>query len=265
MLVAVVVAIAAVLLGFVGLARLGSSRGAGSAEESPASTTLLRAVTSVSPTVAAAVADGGVPDPFRRLPASAPPLRGPDGKPEILYIGADWCPFCAAERWPLVVALSRFGRFSGLRTTTSSSSDVFPDTATFSFHGATYESPYVDFVAVEEATRDQQPLETPTAEEERTFETFDVPPYAPPPGGGIPFVDFGNRAIAVSSSFSPAVLAGLDWNAIAARLSDPTSDQARAIVGTANWITAEVCQLTGDQPVSVCQAPWIARLEAQLP
>ena len=38
------------------------------------------------------------------------------GKPEVLYMGAEYCPFCAAERWAMVVALSRFGTFSGLST-----------------------------------------------------------------------------------------------------------------------------------------------------
>ena len=37
------------------------------------------------------------------------------GKPEMLYIGAEYCPYCAAERWAMIVALSRFGTFSGLR------------------------------------------------------------------------------------------------------------------------------------------------------
>jgi hypothetical protein len=36
------------------------------------------------------------------------------GKPEVLYMGAEYCPYCAAERWALIVALSRFGTFSGL-------------------------------------------------------------------------------------------------------------------------------------------------------
>jgi hypothetical protein len=32
----------------------------------------------------------------------------------MLYIGAEYCPYCAAERWPLVMALSKFGTFSNL-------------------------------------------------------------------------------------------------------------------------------------------------------
>ena len=48
------------------------------------------------------------------------------GKPEILYIGAEYCPYCATERWPLAVALSRFGTFTGLRGIHSSATDVYP-------------------------------------------------------------------------------------------------------------------------------------------
>ena len=37
------------------------------------------------------------------------------GKPEVLFYGIEACPLCAAERWPLIVALSQFGRFTGLQ------------------------------------------------------------------------------------------------------------------------------------------------------
>ena len=43
-----------------------------------------------------------------------------NNKPEILYIGAEYCPFCAAERWSMIIALSRFGTFSNLHFMTSS-------------------------------------------------------------------------------------------------------------------------------------------------
>src|ERR1017187_1249607 len=34
-----------------------------------------------------------------------------NGKPEILYVGGEYCPYCAFERWGMIVALSRFGNF----------------------------------------------------------------------------------------------------------------------------------------------------------
>ena len=41
---------------------------------------------------------------------SQPPLTR-NGKPEVLYIGAAFCPYCAADQWSIIVALSKFGTF----------------------------------------------------------------------------------------------------------------------------------------------------------
>src|SRR5699024_4593292 len=72
-----------------------------------------------------------------------------DDTPTVLYMGADYCPYCAAIRWPLVVALMRFGDFSGVKYMRSSHDDVYADTVTFSFHGAEYASDHVKFASVE--------------------------------------------------------------------------------------------------------------------
>ena len=60
------------------------------------------------------------------------------GKPEVLFVGAEYCPFCGAERWPLIVALARFGHFSRLKNMQSAPLSVFPGIQSFSFVGATY-------------------------------------------------------------------------------------------------------------------------------
>src|SRR5258706_4760621 len=112
-------------------------------------------------------------------------LPGPKALPEVFYMGAEYCPYCAAERWPMIIALSRFGTFSNLKTTSSSSSDVYPNTPTFTFHGATYTSQYVDFVSVETTDRNQNTLETPTAAQQALVNQYDT-------GGSIPLVDFCN-------------------------------------------------------------------------
>ena len=44
-------------------------------------------------------------------------------------MGAEYCPYCAAERWSMIVALGRFGTFSGLQTMRSSSTDSRPQHA----------------------------------------------------------------------------------------------------------------------------------------
>ena len=62
--------------------------------------------------------------------------------PSFLYIGAEGCPYCAAERWPIVVALSRFGHFSGLTLMRSNGQDSYPNTPTVDFLHARFRSPY---------------------------------------------------------------------------------------------------------------------------
>ena len=189
-------------------------------------------------------------------------LEGADGKPLITYIGAEYCPFCAAERWAVAVALSRFGTFSNLSGTHSSDSDEFPDTQTLSFYGSSYSSPYIDFQPVEEATNQPagdgyQTLQTPTAAQSALVAKYD-------PQGSIPFLDIANRYVITGSSFSPQVLQGLSRSQIAADLSDPNSAVAQAIDGTANDITAAIATVTGNQPSSVGSSATIAAIAQKL-
>ena len=181
-------------------------------------------------------------------------LDASDGKPEILYVGAEFCPYCAAERWALVVALSRFGTFSGLRATHSSDSDIYPDTKTFSFYGSTYTSPYFDFVPVEEQTNqvvdgNYTTLQTPTSSESALLTKYDAAPYTSEPGS-IPFLDIANKYVSIGASYTPEVLAGLSMNAIAQQLNDKNSVVATAIDGAANQITAAITAATGAQPTT---------------
>ena len=50
------------------------------------------------------------------------------------------------------------------------------------------------------------------------------------------------------------MLAGLSWSTIAADLHNPNSPVAQAVDGTANYITAAICKMTGNQPASACTA-----------
>jgi hypothetical protein len=187
----------------------------------------------------------------QNLPASS--------KPQVLYIGAEWCPYCAAERWPMVVALSRFGTFASLGTTESSPSDSFPRTPTFSFHGATYASTYLDFVG-REAYSNQvvggsyQILDRLTPEEKSLFSKG---------GGGFPYLNLGGK-YRVGVQYEPGVLHGKTLGEIAAALSDPTSAIAKAIDGSANILTAAICAITGNQPAAVCTSPTIVSLKTRV-
>jgi hypothetical protein len=184
-------------------------------------------------------------------------LTGPSSKPEVFYLGAEYCPYCAAERWAMIIALSRFGTFSGLQTTTSSSSDIYPNTPTFTFRSATFTSQYIDFQSVETTDRNQNTLQTPTADQQGLVTKYDT-------SGSIPFVDFGNRYAFAGAMYGPDILGGMSWQQVADSLQQPTSAQANAIVGSANLITAAICQLTNQQPDSVCFTPSIQAIEPKL-
>jgi len=199
------------------------------------------------------------------------PLRS-GGKPEVLYIGANYCPYCAAQRWPMIIALSRFGTFSGLRTIHSSSTDVYPNTPTFTFYGSTYRSTYVSFVPVEETTNYRVgnsasqsvpyvTLQTPSAAEQAVLDTYD-----PGDGGNpIPFIDVGGTYVQIANlaPYGPQQLAGMTWAQVAAALRDPSSAVAQSLDGSANYLTAEICTLTGNQPASACTAA-VRALEPRL-
>lgn len=265
--------IAVIIVAFIIISRQPSGSQGGSTQ---ASSQVFNAVTRVDPNVLAAVGTGGVQNPLHTVKGPPPVLAGPTGKPQFLYIGADYCPFCAGQRWAIVVALSHFGTFSKLYQTTSSSVDVYPDTSTFTFSpslygGSLYRSSYIDFVAVEtqgnqqDATGNYPVLQTPTTQQQQLLTTYDAPPYTTQ-AGSIPFVDIANQYIAVglSQGFSPQDLQGLQWQDIATRLADSSSTVAKGIIGTSNYMTAGICMVTHQQPANVCSTDTIQKIEQSL-
>jgi Domain of unknown function (DUF929) len=192
--------------------------------------------------------------------------------PVVLYIGALYCPYCAAARWSMITALARFGTFSGLSYSASSPIDVYPSTPTFSFYGSRYVSQYIDFQPVELESDVQlpdgryQPLETPTSEQQALLQEFDGPPYLDKSSaGGIPFILVGGRYMWSGSPFSPAVLAGHTQAEIAATLPAGSGDAARAILVNANQITATICASDGNRPAEVCGDAMIREAIKALP
>src|SRR5262249_21318037 len=133
----------------------------------PVSTTILKQVTDVPPSVIAAVG-GGIASPIPLRKISGPPLQQ-NGKPEALYLGAHHCPHCAAIRWSLVNALSRFGTFSNLTYMRSAESDG--NIATVTFHGSSYTSKYISWVGIENEDRAGQPLGSLTSQQQQLLST----------------------------------------------------------------------------------------------
>jgi thiol-disulfide isomerase/thioredoxin len=198
----------------------------------------------------------GTADTSAIRPVNGAPLTSA-GKPEMIYIGAEWCPYCAAERWAMAVALSRFGSFSPLRGVHSSSSDVYPNTATLTFYRSTYTSPYLVFTPIENEDVNHNLLVKPTPVQQALWSRYE------PPGDSYPFIDIGNRFVS-AATYDPAVLANMNWSQIAAALHDPSSPVAQGAVGSANLFTAAICKMTGNKPASVCTTAPVSTVASKI-
>jgi Domain of unknown function (DUF929) len=253
-----------------------SASGSSNGPTGSALTSLVDTTTSVPASVLDTVGAGTFTGKLQSITGNPPPLVA-NGKPELFFFGAEYCPYCAANRWALVVALSRFGTFSGLTTVHSAITDgggnaePYPNTPTFSFAHATYTSKYFSFDSVEQytnipdtSTGGYTTLQTPTSAQLGLLTKYDAPPYIASSGAGsIPFLDFGNKYVSIGVSYANTALNGLTWSTIAADLHNPNSTAAKAIDGTANMFTAGICKMTGNQPASAC-TPAVQALESQL-
>jgi len=216
----------------------------------PVSSSVMGALTGVSNATLTAVGKpAGVNSPAQ---ISGSALTS-GGKPEVLYIGGDYCPYCAIERWSLIIALSRFGDFSGLTYMLSSSSDVNPNTPTFSFRSATYTSTWITFVGVEEFGQDPSTVvQALTTEQQSLVTQYDNCATSASGGGGIPFVDLGNKYAVNCGAQAPVDMSGQSWTHVANQLDNTSSTVGNMIDGAANTLITAICSIDGHQPASVC-------------
>jgi uncharacterized protein DUF929 len=222
--------------------------------DSPASPAVLADLAGVSPSTLNAVGAGpaGAITPPKAITTATSKLTL-NGKPEVLYMGAEYCPYCGAERWSMIVALDKFGSFTGIQYMESSATDVYASTPTFTFVNANYTSQYIAFVTVEQESRDESPLQTATTQETSLLTTFDS-------AGSIPFVDFGNSYLITGASYNPGVLRvsenenspAYNWTQIASQLNNASSVFAQNVDGVANHFITAICKIDGGMPTSVC-------------
>ncbi|MGD0247305.1 MAG: DUF929 family protein [Streptosporangiaceae bacterium] len=188
-----------------------------------------------------------------------PLTRG--GKPEVLYVATGYCPYCAMENWPLIVALSRFGQFTGLTTSRSPEFEHIAPIDSWTFYGSHYASLYLSFVPVEqysnvlvnakanpEARESYRKLQQLTPAQQVLFARYDKI-------RATPFLDFGNQAVQAGSGLIPAqLMTGRSWRQLAAALRQPGTDLGSALLAEADSLTAGLCRLTGDRPAAACPA-----------
>jgi hypothetical protein len=182
------------------------------------------------------------------------------GKPEMLYIGAEYCPYCAAMRWSMAVALSRFGALTPLHGIHSSPTDTDPNTATLTFYKTGYHSKYLSFAPVENQDVSHAALQNPTQQQNALWAKYEPDPNT----RGYPFIAFGNKLVMKGPIYDAAVLQGKSWSQIAAALKDPTSPIAQSVDGAANYITGAICQMTNNQPANVCSSAAVTAVKSGL-
>jgi hypothetical protein len=206
------------------------------------------------PSAAASVALGQI-----RRESSEPLLDG--GKPLVFFMGAEWCPFCASERWGLVEATSRFGKWSDLRELRSrEGQDYFPALATYDLSQATYTSDYISIRHKEVATVEGDPLQKLGAFEEGLVNGYDKL-------GSVPFLFASGPSgrYTVELPFSPGLLDGDSFVSLRKEVAAAApTPEVEAIGGQADAITALICKLDGRQPASVCAKGSIPALEGEL-
>jgi len=191
---------------------------------------------------------------------SGPPLTV-GGKPEVFYVATEYCPYCQVESWPLTVALSRFGTFTGLATSRSPQFEHIAPVDGWTFYGSHYTSRYLAFVPVErysnvlvnaranpDAGTSYRVLQQLTPPQRAIFARYDKP-------HATPFLDFANRAVQIGSgSIAPQLMAGKSWPQLAIALRQPKTALGAALLDEADSLTAALCRLSGNRPASACPA-----------
>ena len=199
---------------------------------------------------------------YVKLPGGTPWHVGT--KPIVVYIGAEYCPFCSFMRWPLIIALMRFGNFTGLRYMQSSSSDVYPNTDTFTFVNSTYSSPYIVFEPIEHETRTPVSQGGPVLQPIPSNYSSVFSNY----GSGYPLLDVASKYVLPGTLYYPDHLgggAGGNWTLDIQAVGTSGGQLSYNVLPAAIAITALVCGATGDNPGSVCNNPAITAYKSSIP
>jgi hypothetical protein len=268
------IVVAIILLGALVLVRDNSGPSTTSTVEnfSPASSSLVSTMTSVPASVYDAV---GVTSPANPVQAPQPagngkaPLwlatvNGGPPLPVVFFYGAEFAPYAAVQRWPLILALSRFGTFNQLGLMQSSPSTAFANLSTFTFWNVSYTSKYLILESVERYSSLDPTggrylkLETPDARQAAAIASYGQS------SDTFALTDVANRYVLNGASFTPGVLAGLSQSQIAGDLATPASPLTQAVVTAANEITASICAVDNDKPGSVCDSRGVLAADQEL-
>lgn len=226
-----------------------------SSKNNDSDSSYIAAMTSTPDSTFDKIGTGKATPDFKGMEGSSPMLD--NGKPRILYVGAEFCPYCAMDRWSLVMALSRFGSFKGLAPQLSSPNEGdLSNIPTVTFRNASYESKYISFKPYETSDRNNRPLMQLSDSDNALYQRYGQ--------GGIPWINWAGVSQS-STPFNDPSMAGKSGGEVAKLINnDSNSDTTQMIIGAANIQTAKICQLTKGKPVNVCSSKGVKDAGAKL-
>jgi len=177
-----------------------------------------------------------------------------NGKPILVSATGEHCSPCALQRWPLILALMRFGNFTNLEYMTSSA--VEGDYVTFAFVESSYQSKYLVFQPYEVYDRSGTPFQTLPTNYSSADQQYGR--------SSIPFLDFAGKYVTSGGILpDPSLLGTKNWTQVISSIT--TGDSLGTQIKQAtNVITAVICKTTGEQPASVCSQSGITGLTTAL-
>ncbi|MGH9993433.1 MAG: DUF929 family protein [Nitrososphaera sp.] len=185
------------------------------------------------------------------------PLKRSEGKSLVFFLGAGFCPYCAAERWAIVNALRNFGSWEGIVEDRSAGHDEkYLNIPTLSFARAKYSSDYVEFIGRETADRNFEPLQELDGKDYEILDAFN-------PDQIIPFLLIDGQFTQVGSGYSPRLLEWMDHEKVSRELADPNSQVGNAIRAEIENITALVCKSTAGK-AGICGSENIKSLVGRI-
>jgi hypothetical protein len=176
---------------------------------------------------------------FGRFDIAHEPFKRESTKVLVYYLGAGFCPWCAAERWPIIEALKHFGTWEELKQDKSADrNEPFLNLPTYNFSGAKFKSDYVEFIGKEFQDRNFQDLDHFTDADNTIIDNYNLQ-------GVIPFIFVGGRFIRIGSGPKPEQFVGLNNDDVKKQLEGKNTNLARAIEEEANYIAALIYHSLG--------------------
>ncbi len=152
----------------------------------------------------------------------------------FVYVGGEFCPNCAMERWAMVMALSQFGTFSTPSYIYSSEGHI----ATYDFTKMSYSSSKVAFESVENVDQNRNPLEPLTGlplDLYNKYNTMDL----------IPFIVIGGLYIQIGAgpTLHGGDFSGLTYQQIQSQIESSSGTVYNEILAESTIIVSFINQL----------------------